>query len=98
MKITILNIDCHSNGISGAPFHAIIFRDTGEGASVKIGIVFDAPCHTAVLDICKLVDCDVEFGSNSWRGDAYEPHLRKAIARHEREEQAQSDSEDRHGK
>jgi hypothetical protein len=94
MKITILNIDYHRNGISGAPFHAIVFRDTGEGASVKIGIVFDAPCHTAVLDINKLVECDVEFGSNSWRGDAYEPLLRRAMA----QRQADSDAEATHGR
>ena len=79
MKISVLNIDYHRNGIAGAPFHAIIFRDTGENSSVKIGIVFEQPWHTAVLDIAKLADCDVEFGSNSWRGDQYEPQLRKAI-------------------
>jgi hypothetical protein len=98
MNITIMNIDRHRNGISGAPFTAIVFRDTGEGASVKVGIVFDAPCHTAVLDINKLVECDVQFGSNSWRGDVYEPHLRQAIARRQVEEQALSDSEAHHGK
>jgi hypothetical protein len=98
MKITVLNIDRHRNGIAGAPFTAVIFRDTGERASVKVGIVFDAPYHTAVLDINKLVECTVAFGVNSWRGDAYEPHLRQAIEQHEREEQAQSDREAAHGK
>ena len=98
MKITIMNMDRHRNGIAGAPFTAVVFRDTGEGASVKIAIVFDAPYHTAVLDINKLVECDVKFGSNSWRGDVYEPHLRQAIARHEREEHTLCDSEAHHGK
>jgi hypothetical protein len=79
MKIRILNIDYHRNGVCGAPFHAIVFRDTGEGGSVKIGIVFEQEAHCAVLDIAKLADCDIEFGSNSWRGDAYEPALRRAI-------------------
>jgi hypothetical protein len=78
-RIRTLNIDYHRNGITGAPFHAIIFRDTGPESSVKLGIVFEAPAHAAVLDVAKLCDCDVEFGSNSWRGDAYEPHLRTAI-------------------
>jgi hypothetical protein len=82
MKISILNIDYHRNGTGGAPFHAIVFRETGPESSVKIGIVFEQPFHTAVLDISKLVDCDVEFRSNSWRGDWYEPHLRKAIQKH----------------
>ena len=79
MRITALHIDRHRNGICGAPFTAIVFRDTGKQASLKIGIVFDAPGHTAVLDIAKLTACDVKFGSNSWRGDQYEPHLRQAI-------------------
>jgi hypothetical protein len=86
MKISILNIDYHRNGISGAPFHAIVFRDLSDGPGAKIGIAFDAPYHTAVLDIGKLADCDVEFGSNSYRGDQYEPALRKAITQHQREE------------
>ena len=97
MNITLLKIARHRNGIGGAPFNAIVFADTGEGASVKVAIVFDAPGHTAVLDINKLVECDVAFGSNSWRGDAYEPHLRRAIAKHEREQEALSDCEVHHG-
>ena len=80
MKLNILNIDYHRNGICGAPFHAIVFRDKREKGSVKLGVVFDAPSHTALLDIGKLADCDIEFGSNSWRGDQYEPALRRAIA------------------
>jgi hypothetical protein len=83
MKLSILNIDHHRNGICGAPFHAVVFRDTGEEGSVKLGIVFDEPGHTAVLDIAKLADCDVEFGSNSWRGDNFEPYLRAAINNHQ---------------
>jgi hypothetical protein len=86
MRISILNLDYHRNGIGGAPFHAIVFRDTGPEGSVKLGIVFDAAGHTAVFDIGKLADCDIEFGSNSWRGDQYEPRLRKAIERHQAKE------------
>ena len=83
MKLTILNIDYHRNGICGAPFHAIIFRDSGPEGSVKLSIVFDTEFHCAVLDIAKLADCDIAFGSNSWRGDHYEPFLRRAINKHE---------------
>jgi hypothetical protein len=88
MKISILNIDYHRNGIGGAPFHAIVFRDRSDSDDAKIGVVFEQPWHTAVLDIAKLVDSDVEFGSNSYRGDQYEPLLRKAIAQFQREEQS----------
>jgi len=84
IKIRILNIDYHRNGIGSAPFYAIVFRDSGEMASVKLAVVFDQAAHVAVLDIAKLADCDVEFGSNSWRGDRYEPGLRRAIKRRER--------------
>jgi hypothetical protein len=62
------------------PSTPFVFRDEGEESSVKIGIVFEKPWHTAVLDIAKLAECDIEFGSNSWRGDQYEPHLRQIIA------------------
>jgi hypothetical protein len=79
MKLKILDIAHHRNGICGAPFAAILFEDTGPESSRKIGIVFDAPYHCAVLDIDKLAAGDIAFGSNSWRGDTYEPSLRKAM-------------------
>jgi len=82
MNISILNISFHRNGIGGAPFHAILFEDDAPDSNVKLGIVFDEPWHTAVLDVAKLVRGDIAFGSNSWRGDTYEPHLRKAIQTH----------------
>ncbi len=85
ISIRILNIDHHRNGIGGAPFYAVVFRDSGERGSVKLAVVFDQAAHVAVLDIAKLADCDVEFGSNSWRGDQYEPGLRRAIKRRERQ-------------
>jgi hypothetical protein len=85
MKISVLNIDYHRNGIAGAPFHAIVFKDQGTESSVKLAIVFDQPWHKAVLDIAKLADRDIEFGSNSWRGDQYEAQVRKAIAKHQAE-------------
>src|SRR6185312_16897876 len=80
MKLRIFYIDSHRNGICGAPFHAVVFRDGGPEGSVKLGIVFDEPNHVAVLDIAKLAEFDIAFGSNSWRGDRLEPALRRAIA------------------
>lgn len=85
MKLTILNIARHRNGMDGAPFHAVIFRDQEPEGGVKLGIVFEQAWHTAVLDIAKLVGGDIEFGTNSWRGDLYEPHLRKALKQLEAE-------------
>jgi hypothetical protein len=89
-RIKIRAIDHHRNGIGGAPFHVAIF-DEDKGADPddqgrKVGIVFEAPNHCAVFDIAKLAEGDVAFGSNSWRGDEYEPHLRRAIKRFSKSE------------
>jgi hypothetical protein len=82
-RIKIRVIDYHRNGIGGAPFHVAIFDEDksahADDQCGKVGIIFGQPDHCAVLDIAKLASGDIAFGSNSWRGDEYEPHLRKAI-------------------
>ena len=83
MKVKITTISHHRNGICGAPFHVVLFNDEGPEGSRKIGIVFDEPHQCAVLDIAKLHAGDIAFGSNSYRGDNYEPYLRAAINKHE---------------
>ncbi|SRR5579885_1056236 len=85
----ILSIDYHRNGIGGAPFHVILFEDRGEEGSRKVAVVFEEPWHTAVLDLAWLAAGDIAFGSNSWRGDQYEPALRRAIARRTRDIEAE---------
>lgn len=86
-RIHVHAIDYHRNGICGAPFHVIIFdedkRADPEDQGRKVGIVFEQPYHVAVLDLAKLAAGDIEFASNSWRGDQYEPHLRKAVRKHQ---------------
>lgn len=77
MSLNIDRIEYHRNGICGAPFHAILFHDHDVGRMV--GIVFDEPYHVAVLNIDKLFLGDIAFGSNSWRGNRYEPLLRETI-------------------
>ena len=77
MKLKIIAIDHHRNGVGGAPFAVVLFKDARE-PGVKVGIVFDEPWHCAVLDVALLSAGDIAFGSNSWRGDVYEPALRKA--------------------
>jgi hypothetical protein len=89
MTIRIITIAYHRNGIGGAPFHAILFEDGGPEGSRKLGIVFEAPDHCSVLDVEKLAAGDIAFGSNSWRGDRFEPALRVAIAAFERREHRQ---------
>jgi hypothetical protein len=78
MKLKIIGTAHHRNGICGAPFHVVIFRDSGPEGSRKVAIVFDEPHHCAVLDIAKLAIADIAFGSNSYRGDVFERSLREA--------------------
>ena len=77
MKLHIENIQRHRNGVCGAPFYVLTFRDPDQGRMV--GIVFDAEHHVAVFNLDKLALGNITFGVNSWRGDRYEPHLRSAI-------------------
>ena len=78
MKLHIEQIQFHRNGISGAPFHAVIFRDPDEGR--MLGVVFEEKYHVAVFNLDKLAIGNITFGVNSWRGDQYEPPLRTAIS------------------
>jgi hypothetical protein len=79
MKLKIISTAHHRNGVDGAPFDLVLFKDHGPEGSRKIGVLFDQPHHCAVLDVAKLAQGDIAFRSNSWRGDQYERHLRKAI-------------------
>jgi hypothetical protein len=77
MKLNITSMQHHRNGISGASFHAVTFRDREHGP--MFAVVFEQPYHVAVFQLDKLAKGDIEFGSNSWRGDEFEPGLRRAI-------------------
>ena len=79
MNLKIIDTAHHRNGISGAPFDVALFEDHEPGGSRKVAILFEQPCQCAVLDVAKLAQGDIAFASNSWRGDHYEPQLRKAI-------------------
>ena len=74
-------IDCarHRNGICGAPFHVVLFDDTDDENTRKIGVLFEEPHHCAVLDVTKLAGGSIAFGVNSYRGDVFEAALRKAL-------------------
>jgi hypothetical protein len=83
MNLLIDHNAYHRNGICGAPFYPVIFRDPDEGR--MLGVVFDTDHHVAVFSLDKLALGNVAFGVNSWRGDHYEPHLRRAIATRQQE-------------
>ena len=86
----IEQIASHRNGVSGVPFWVVGFSDSEHGAPM-IGVVFDHGDGTildesgycAVFRLDLLAKGDIAFGSNSWRGDRFEPELREAIAKHE---------------
>ena len=92
-RIRVIDIASHRNGICGPPFHTVLFTEpkeegvTAPAMSTKVAVVFDAAHHCAVLDIDKLTRFDIAFGSNSWRGDTYEPILRTHIAQFEKAEE-----------
>jgi hypothetical protein len=83
MKLKIIAIAHHRNGVAGSPFDVALFKESGREGSLKVGILFEEPGHCAILDVAKLAAGDIAFGSNSWRGDEYEPHLRQAIHFHQ---------------
>jgi hypothetical protein len=70
----IQQVEFHRNGISGAPFHVVLFSDDGKDF---IGVVFDEPCHVAVLARDDVATGNVGFGGK-WRGDHFEGDLRFA--------------------
>jgi len=78
MKLDILQYAHHRNGICGAPFDVLLFRAPESGN--MLAIVFEEQHHVAVLNVDNLALGDIAFMSNSWRGDVFEPHLRRGIA------------------
>jgi hypothetical protein len=79
VKIHVVDWDYHRNGISGAPFHVVLFDDVDDENTRKVGILFDAPWHCAVLDVAKLSEGSIAFGFNSYRGDVFEDALRSHL-------------------
>ena len=80
MKVAIKSIAYHRNGVSGIGFHAITFtmREAGKPRDM-VAAVFPERGAVAVLDTDLVSKGVVAFGDNSWRGDWFEPDLRKAI-------------------
>jgi len=75
----VIDIQYHRNGIAGAGFHVILFKS---GKQNMMGVVFEDVGYCAVFDTDMLNAGNIKFGSNSWRGDNYEPELRNAIKKY----------------
>ena len=76
MKIDIIDIANHHNGISGAPFTQVVFQ---AGETTKIAILFEAAKHIAVFDLKAPEHGRPRIGTDSFRGDYFEQPLRAAI-------------------
>lgn len=73
-------IDYHRNGVSGTGFHVIKFKEqNGRQSDNMIAVVFPESGSCAVFNLDGLALGNIAFGSNSFRGDVYEPELRKQI-------------------
>ena len=63
----------HRNGVCGVPFHVCLFKD---GKDLMLGIKFNndntRDIYTAVFNVAKLAAGDIEFASNSYRGDMFD--------------------------
>ena len=86
--IDIQEYSWHRNGVCGAPFCAVRFQwNPGDGTGKEnfVATLFDEPGHCAILSVDRLETHGVAFANgNSWRGDQFEPRLRKLIEKAER--------------
>lgn len=83
-QIGILRVEHHRNGVGGAPFHVVTFRDPSAakergGSGNMVAVLFEGEGRVAVFDRDLLGRGEIGFGVNSWRGDQYEPELRRAV-------------------
>ncbi len=91
MTNTNFQVEYHRNGVSGTPFHVVLFdcADQGEVQHL-VGVVFPNNTkedknfpRTAVFDTEKLAAGEIGFGRNSFRGDRFDADLRSAISSYE---------------
>lgn len=80
-KIIILDKAYHRNGIFGAPFWLVRFREEGETGehAALVAVLFREQFHCAVFNPRLAADGIIAFGVNSYRGDEYERVLRPIV-------------------
>jgi hypothetical protein len=80
MKLKILAIDYHRNGVGGNGFYAVLFKEgRGKTADHKIATVFPDKGNISVLSVDLLAQKELGDGKNRWRAEDYEPEIRDAI-------------------
>ena len=95
MKIKIKKIASHRNGIRGNGFYVVLFTSKEKGDKLRnmVAIVFPESGDVAVLDVDETQAGNIEFANgNSWRGDEFEPTLRKAIEDYENGRKAENEN------
>ena len=89
LKLKLTAIKYHRNGISGVGFYVILFDwiiqkpNGGPVDSIRhmVATVYDEPGYCAVHDVADLVAGNVV---SAWRGDNFEPQLRKFIKNYDK--------------
>lgn len=90
MNIKPLEVAYHRNGVSGEPFHCVIFDKKEDGQTTRMlavrfaddeGDGYQNP-RIAIFDIALLYESVIEFGENSFRGDHFVDDIDKAIQAH----------------
>lgn len=91
MKLKIQEIAYHRNGVFGRGFYVVLFTAHGETDSEGhrfMGTLFEQEGQCAVIALDLVETCGVGFAKgNSWRGDHFEPELRKAIKRDQEQQE-----------
>lgn len=79
MQLEILDASWHRNGICGAGFYAVLFKDADQ-PGVMIASLFGEFGCCAVYSVDELARGNIAFAcGNSWRGDYYEQKLRPLL-------------------
>jgi hypothetical protein len=76
IRIIIEELAYHRNGVSGEGFHVVTFR---EGREPMVAVVFEGEGQVAVFNRERLGDGRITSRTHGYRGEVYEPFLRKAI-------------------
>lgn len=81
MKMKVISVQYHRNGITGMPFYAVLFKDEDRTTKVAVSFEWDGRAFEsapiAVLDVADLASGKVD---SKYRGDFYEKFVRQAIA------------------
>lgn len=90
----VTSIAHHRNGSAGVPFYVVLFRGRPSPSAPLQNLMaiipntndehIDGLLPCFVLDVDLLAKGNVDFSTNSWRGDTFLPLLRPYIERWER--------------